>query len=214
MADFCRSLFSFSGPSQPEEEAKEKGERRHSHTVLSMTDSLTLPLLSSPTSLPRTSKTNMGLYQIPANNLHPSSRHSTSFWLIFFYISAVTTVPSPVGGPNRMTRSNSIPTHDASMELYSASPPGSTMSLAERPRSMGMVRSGSFREREPNDEGEALDYFSGLFINVIYMQHFLNFVSLNVHFPVHGSVLSLASNASSSYSSVSVGSVQNQVDTD
>ncbi|XP_016535563.1 neuron navigator 1 isoform X2 [Poecilia formosa] len=141
--------LSFSGPSQPEEEAKEKGERRHSHTILSMTDSLTLPLLSSPTSLPRALKTSM--------------------------------VSSPVGGPNRMTRSNSIPTQDASMELYSASPLGSTMSLAERPRSMGMVRSGSFRDREPNDE-------------------------------VHGSVLSLASNASSSYSSVSVGSVQNQAE--
>ncbi len=63
------------------------------------------------------------------------------------------TVPSPVGGPPRMTRSNSIPTHDASMELYGASPLGSTLSLAERPRSMGMVRSGSFRDKEP-DEGE------------------------------------------------------------
>nr|XP_054601924.1 neuron navigator 1 isoform X7 [Nothobranchius furzeri] len=130
--------LSFNGASQAEEEGKEKGERRHSHTVLSMTDSLTLPLLASPTSLPRTSKTAM--------------------------------VPSPVGGPTRMTRSNSIPTHDASMELYGASPLGSTLSLADRPRSMGMVRSGSFRDREPNDE-------------------------------VHGSVLSLASNASSSYSS-------------
>uniref|UniRef100_A0AAQ5XMC5 Neuron navigator 1 n=1 Tax=Amphiprion ocellaris TaxID=80972 RepID=A0AAQ5XMC5_AMPOC len=81
-------------------------------------------------------------------------------------------IPSPVGGPPRMTRSNSIPTHDASMELYGASPLGSTLSLAERPRSMGMVRSGSFRDRDANDE-------------------------------VHGSVLSLASNASSTYSSVS-----------
>uniref|UniRef100_A0A7N6F8Q7 Neuron navigator 1 n=1 Tax=Anabas testudineus TaxID=64144 RepID=A0A7N6F8Q7_ANATE len=72
-------------------------------------------------------------------------------------------------GPPRMTRSNSIPTHDASMELYGASPLGSTMSLAERPRSMGMVRSGSFRDKETDE--------------------------------VHGSVLSLASNASSSYSS-------------
>ncbi|KAM4563273.1 neuron navigator 1 isoform 2-T3 [Odontesthes bonariensis] len=141
--------LSFNRASQVEEEGKEKGERRHSHAALSMTDSLTLPLLSSPTSLPRTSKTNM--------------------------------VPSPVGGPPRMTRSNSIPTHDASLELYGASPLGSTLSLAERPRSMGMVRSGSFRDREPNDE-------------------------------VHGSVLSLASNASSSYSSVSVGSMQTQAE--
>uniref|UniRef100_A0A4W6EK96 Neuron navigator 1 n=1 Tax=Lates calcarifer TaxID=8187 RepID=A0A4W6EK96_LATCA len=140
--------LSFSGAPQVEEEGKEKGERRHSHTILSMTDSLTLPLLSSPTSLPRTSKTSM--------------------------------VPSPVGGPPRMTRSNSIPTHDASMELYGASPLGSTLSLAERPRSMGMVRSGSFRDKESDE--------------------------------VHGSALSLASNASSSYSSVSVGSMQNQAE--
>ncbi|XP_039656134.1 neuron navigator 1-like isoform X8 [Perca fluviatilis] len=140
--------LSFSGASQVEEEGKEKGERRHSHTILSMTDSLNLPLLSSPTSLPRTSKTSM--------------------------------VPSPVGGPPRMTRSNSIPTHDASLELYGASPLGSTLSLAERPRSMGMVRSGSFRDKEPDE--------------------------------VHGSVLSLASNASSSYSSVSVGGMQNQAE--
>uniref|UniRef100_A0A3Q3W4Z0 AAA+ ATPase domain-containing protein n=1 Tax=Mola mola TaxID=94237 RepID=A0A3Q3W4Z0_MOLML len=78
---------------------------------------------------------------------------------------------SPVGAPPRMTRSNSIPTHDTSLELYGASPLGSTLSLAERPRSMGMVRSGSFRDKEPDE--------------------------------VHGSVLSLASNASSNYSSVS-----------
>nr|XP_020470836.1 neuron navigator 1-like [Monopterus albus] len=129
--------LSFSGASQVDDEGKEKGERRHSHSILSMTDSLALPLLSSPTSLPRTSKSSM--------------------------------VPSPVGGPPRMTRSNSIPAHDASMELYGASPLGSTLSLAERPRSMGMVRSGSFRDKEPDE--------------------------------VHGSVLSLASNASSSYSS-------------
>ncbi|XP_023812375.1 neuron navigator 1 isoform X7 [Oryzias latipes] len=129
--------LSFNGSSLAEEEGKEKGERRHSHTVLSMTDSLTLPLLSSPTSLPRTSKISM--------------------------------VSSPVGGPPRMTRSNSIPAPDPTVELYGASPLGSSLSLSERPRSMGMVRSGSFRDREPNDD-------------------------------VHGSVLSLASNASS-YSS-------------
>ncbi|XP_068185688.1 neuron navigator 1 isoform X2 [Antennarius striatus] len=127
--------LSFSGASQVEEESKEKGERRHSHTILNMSDSLTLPLLSSPTSLPRTSKT----------------------------------IPSPVSGPPRMTRSNSIQTHEASLELYGSSTLGSTLSLSERPRSMGMVRSGSFREKDSDE--------------------------------VHGSVLSLASNASSSYSS-------------
>lgn len=63
-------------------------------------------------------------------------------------------VPSPVGAPPRMTRSNSIPTQDASMELYGASPLGSTLSLAERPRSMGMVRSGSFRDKD-SDESES-----------------------------------------------------------
>lgn len=62
ITDSVLCLCSFSGASQVEEEGKEKGERRHSHTILSMTDSLTLPLLSSPTSLPRTSKTNMSEY--------------------------------------------------------------------------------------------------------------------------------------------------------
>ncbi|CAL8366991.1 unnamed protein product [Lota lota] len=133
--------LSFHGAPLGEEEGKERGERRHSHVVMSMTDSLTPPMLSSPTSLPRTSRTNL-----------------------------VAQSPISSGGPPRMTRSNSIPAQDASLELYGASPLGSTLSLAERPRSMGMVRSGSFRDRESNDE-------------------------------VHGSVLSLASNASSSYSS-------------
>lgn len=79
-------------------------------------------------------------YEYSINNIHPTP-------------SGFQLVPSPVGGPPRMTRSNSIPTHDASLELYGASPLGSTLSLAERPRSMGMVRSGSFRDKEP-DEGE------------------------------------------------------------
>lgn len=39
------------------------------------------------------------------------------------------------------------------------------------------------------------------------------FVALNFVFSVHGSILSLASNASSSYSSVSVGGMQTQVAT-
>ncbi|XP_072305973.1 neuron navigator 1 isoform X3 [Eucyclogobius newberryi] len=138
--------LSFGGAAPAETEVKEKGERRHSHTLFSMNDSLTLPLLSSPTSLPRTSKTNM--------------------------------VPSPVGGPPRMIRSNSIPTPDPSLELYTPSPLGSTLSLAERPRSMGMMRSGSFRDKDLDE--------------------------------VHGSVLSLASNASSSYSSVSASPMQIQ----
>lgn len=60
--DLIPCLRSFNGASQMEEEGNEKGERRLSHTVVSMTDSLTLPLLSSPTSLPRTSKTAMGVF--------------------------------------------------------------------------------------------------------------------------------------------------------
>uniref|UniRef100_A0A8D2N9D6 Neuron navigator 1 n=1 Tax=Zonotrichia albicollis TaxID=44394 RepID=A0A8D2N9D6_ZONAL len=67
----------------------------------------------------------------------------------------------------RITRSNSIPTHDSTFELYSTSQMGSTLSLADK--SKGMIRSGSFRD--PVDD-------------------------------VHGSVLSLASSASSTYSSV------------
>lgn len=60
--DLVLCLCSFIGASQVEEEGKEKGERRHSHSILGMSDSLTLPLVSSPTSLPRTSKTSMGVY--------------------------------------------------------------------------------------------------------------------------------------------------------
>ncbi|XP_051914602.1 neuron navigator 1 isoform X6 [Hippocampus zosterae] len=141
---------SFSSASQVEFDGKEKGERRHSHTILSMTDSLTLPTVSSaPMSLPRSSISNAA--------------------------------PGPLGGPPRMTRSNSIPTQDTSTELYGASPLGSTLSLAERPRSLAMVRSGSFRDKELNDE-------------------------------IHGSVISLASNASSSYSSVSGNAIQSQAE--
>ncbi|XP_077580628.1 neuron navigator 1 [Stigmatopora nigra] len=131
--------LSFSSASHVDFDRKEKGDRRHSHTLLNMTDSLTLPTLSSsPTSLSRPPTT--------------------------------TSVPSPLSGPPRMTRSNSIPTQDNSIELYGASPLGSTLSLAERPRSLGMVRSGSFRDKDVNDE-------------------------------FHGSAISLASNASSNYSS-------------
>ncbi|XP_060087109.1 neuron navigator 1 isoform X2 [Heteronotia binoei] len=79
----------------------------------------------------------------------------------------LTNIVSPTAANTpRITRSNSIPTHDSTFELYNASPMGSTLSLADRPK--GMIRSGSFRD--PVDD-------------------------------VHGSVLSLASSASSTYSS-------------
>ncbi|XP_063212486.1 neuron navigator 1 isoform X3 [Chroicocephalus ridibundus] len=79
----------------------------------------------------------------------------------------LTSIVSPTTAATpRITRSNSIPTHDSTFELYSTSQMGSTLSLADKPK--GMIRSGSFRD--PVDD-------------------------------VHGSVLSLASSASSTYSS-------------
>ncbi|XP_052396633.1 neuron navigator 1 isoform X1 [Carassius gibelio] len=120
--------------SQAEEDSKE---RRHSHTIVSLTETSSPPQFPSPILTGKTSLTSI-------------------------------IAPSPTSGTPRMTRSNSIPAHEASFELYQGSPLGSTLSLAERPKSM--IRSGSFRDREASDD-------------------------------VHGSVLSLVSNASSSYSS-------------
>ncbi|XP_016322150.1 neuron navigator 1 [Sinocyclocheilus anshuiensis] len=120
--------------SQAEEDSKE---RRHSQTIVSLTETNSPPQFPSPILTGKTPLTSI-------------------------------IAPSPTSGTPRMTRSNSIPTHEASFELYQGSPLGSTLSLAERPKSM--IRSGSFRDREACDD-------------------------------VHGSVLSLASNASSSYSS-------------
>ncbi|XP_064156159.1 neuron navigator 1-like isoform X3 [Anguilla rostrata] len=125
------------GSAQSEEESKE---RRHSHTIVSLTESQTPPMLPSPTSFSHSSAG-----RGPFTNVVP---------------------PTPNGAPPRMTRSNSIPAQDSGFELYGASPLGSSLSLADRPKSM--IRSGSFRE--PGDD-------------------------------VHGSVLSLASSASSTYSS-------------
>uniref|UniRef100_A0A670Z035 Neuron navigator 1 n=2 Tax=Pseudonaja textilis TaxID=8673 RepID=A0A670Z035_PSETE len=123
---------------QPQEETKE---RRHSHTIGGMQESDDASELPSPPalSMPLVGKT-------PLTNI---------------------VSPTAANTP-RITRSNSIPTHDSTFELYNASPMGSTLSLADRPK--GMIRSGSFRD--PVDD-------------------------------VHGSVLSLASSASSTYSSVS-----------
>uniref|UniRef100_A0A3Q1JX12 AAA+ ATPase domain-containing protein n=1 Tax=Anabas testudineus TaxID=64144 RepID=A0A3Q1JX12_ANATE len=114
--------------------------RRHSHTILSMTESESPPQLPSPTRAP-----------------HPSSCKAP-----------LTNVVAPISsGSPRISRSNSTgPPSDSACDLYGSSTLGSSMSLADRPKSM--MRSGSFRE--PGDD-------------------------------VHGSVLSLASNASSNYSS-------------
>ncbi|MBN3319161.1 NAV1 protein, partial [Atractosteus spatula] len=131
---------------QPEEDGKElkKGCRGRyvfsfSHTIVSLTESECALQLPSPSSV---SLSSTG--KAPFTNV---------------------VSPSPTSAP-RMTRSNSIPTHDAAFELYGGSQMGSTLSLADRPK--GMIRSGSFRD--PVDD-------------------------------VHGSVLSLASSASSNYSS-------------
>ncbi|KAK0133956.1 Neuron navigator 1 [Merluccius polli] len=113
--------------------------RRHSHTVASMTDSGSPPQLPSPTRM-----------------LHPSSGKAPPTNVV-----APITCASP-----RIARSNSIgPPTDSAYDLYGSSPVGSSLSLADRPKSM--MRSGSFREAGDD---------------------------------VHGSVLSLASNASSNYS--------------
>ncbi|XP_060775325.1 neuron navigator 1 isoform X6 [Neoarius graeffei] len=124
--------------SQSEGEGKE---RRHSHTIMSMTESESPPQLPSPTHL---SQSFAGKTP-PTNVVAP--------------ITSSNTTP-------RITRSNSIPANEGSYDLYASSPLGSSISLADRPKSM--MRSGSFRE--PGED-------------------------------VHGSVLSLASNASSNYSS-------------
>ncbi|CAL9704560.1 unnamed protein product [Knipowitschia caucasica] len=115
-----------------------KSGRRHSHTIMSMTESRSPPQLPSPTRLHQTKA------KAPLTNV---------------------VAPTP-SGPPRISRSNSIGPPSDSCDLYGTSPLGSSMSLADRPKSM--MRSGSFREA-----GE----------------------------DVHGSVLSLASNASSNYSS-------------
>nr|XP_025873796.1 neuron navigator 1 [Vulpes vulpes] len=121
---------------QSQEDTKE---RRHSHTIGGLPESDDQSELPSP----------------PALSMSLSAK------------GQLTNIVSPTAATTpRITRSNSIPTHEAAFELYSGSQMGSTLSLAERPK--GMIRSGSFRD--PTDD-------------------------------VHGSVLSLASSASSTYSS-------------
>ncbi|KAJ7421516.1 Neuron navigator 1 [Pitangus sulphuratus] len=119
-----------------QEEAKE---RRHSHAISGLPESDEQQDLPSPPALP----------------------------MALVGKGPLTSIVSPTAtAAPRITRSNSIPTHDSTFELYSTSQMGSTLSLADKPK--GMIRSGSFRD--PVDD-------------------------------VHGSVLSLASSASSTYSS-------------
>lgn len=72
-------------------------------------------------------------------------------------LSTVAPILSSGSGP-QITRSSSIPANDMGYELYGTSPLGSSLSLADRPKSM--MRSGSFRE--PSEDGEpwALTYSS------------------------------------------------------
>uniref|UniRef100_A0A4W3GDS8 Neuron navigator 1 n=1 Tax=Callorhinchus milii TaxID=7868 RepID=A0A4W3GDS8_CALMI len=63
----------------------------------------------------------------------------------------ITSNSSQLNSPTpKIMRSNSIPTHDSSFDLYGSLQLGSTMSLVERPK--GMIRSGSFRD--PVDDGK------------------------------------------------------------
>uniref|UniRef100_A0A8C7YHL4 Neuron navigator 1 n=1 Tax=Oryzias sinensis TaxID=183150 RepID=A0A8C7YHL4_9TELE len=134
-------LFRCFGSSLPEDDGNKPG-RRHSHTIVSMTESDSPPQLPSPTGPPQASSSKAPLTNVVA--------------------------PISCGTP-RISRSSSTgPPTDSACDLYGSSPLGSSMSLADRPKSM--MRSGSFREQGDD---------------------------------VHGSVLSLASNASSNYSSVS-----------
>ncbi|XP_068598079.1 neuron navigator 1 [Brachionichthys hirsutus] len=114
--------------------------RRHSHTASSMTEGHSPPQLPSP-----------------AHAFHPSSGKAL-----------LTNVVAPISiGTPRISRSNSTgPSGDSACNLYDSSPPGSSMSLTDRPKSV--MRCGSLRE--PGED-------------------------------VHGSVLSLVSNASSNHSS-------------
>ncbi|KAJ8258080.1 hypothetical protein GJAV_G00192930 [Gymnothorax javanicus] len=115
------------GSTQSDDDCKE---RRHSHTIMSLTDSGTPPMLPSPTSL--------------------SSAGKGPFTIVV--------PPTPTGAPPRMTRSNSIPAHDSGFEHYTVSPLGSTLSLSERPKSM--MRSGSFREPGEDVHGSVLSLAS------------------------------------------------------
>lgn len=65
-------------------------------------------------------------------------------------LSCMIVAPISSGTP-RISRSNSIgPPSESACDLYGSSPLGSSMSLADRPKSM--MRCGSFRE--PGDDGE------------------------------------------------------------
>ncbi|KAM9409195.1 neuron navigator 1 [Pholidichthys leucotaenia] len=114
------------------ESEESKPGRRHSHSIVSMTESDTPPQLPSPT-----------------RSLHPSSIKSP-----------LTNVVAPISsGTPRISRSNSIgPPSDSACDLYGSSPLGSSMSLSDQPKSM--MRSGSFREPGDDVHGSVLSLAS------------------------------------------------------
>ncbi|KAM4587962.1 neuron navigator 1 isoform 1-T1 [Odontesthes bonariensis] len=117
------------GSSLSESDGREPG-RRHSHTIVNMTESDSPPQLPSPT-----------------HPLHPSSSKAP-----------LTNVVAPIScGSPRISRSNSTgPASDC--DLYGSSPLGSSMSLTDRPKSM--MRSGSFREPGDDVHGSVLSLAS------------------------------------------------------
>uniref|UniRef100_A0A8P4K3Y7 Neuron navigator 1 n=1 Tax=Dicentrarchus labrax TaxID=13489 RepID=A0A8P4K3Y7_DICLA len=75
---------------------------------------------------------------------------TASYSFVFINLFCMIVAPISSGTP-RISRSNSIgPPSDSACDLYGSSPLGSSMSLADRPKSM--MRCGSFRE--PGDDGE------------------------------------------------------------
>ncbi|XP_056293487.1 neuron navigator 1 isoform X9 [Pseudoliparis swirei] len=107
--------------------------RRHSHNIVSMAESESPPQLPSPT----------------RSLLLPSSGKAP-----------LTNVVAPIScGTPRISRSNSIgPPSESDCDLYGSSPLGSSMSLADRPKSM--MRCGSFREPGDDVHGSVLSLAS------------------------------------------------------
>ncbi|XP_058487380.1 neuron navigator 1 isoform X2 [Solea solea] len=119
------------GSSLSESEGSKPG-RRHSHNIVSMTESESPPQLPSP-----------------SRQLYSSSGKAP-----------LTNVVAPISiGTPRISRSNSIgPPSDSACELYGSSPMGSSMLVPDRPKSM--MRSGSFREPGEDVHGSVLSLAS------------------------------------------------------
>lgn len=110
------------------------------------------PCFLSPSCLPRTAPSPSSPHPDPQARLRAGAALTLPLPLLLLAVS-----PTAATTP-RITRSNSIPTHDSTFELYSTSQMGSTLSLADKPK--GMIRSGSFRD--PVDDGESVPGLRGL----------------------------------------------------